>query len=223
MYAFLREAKIRTLHVTLAGLAVLVLGGLVLGIWFGVLKSEAEQWMTKGPLRPAMVLLPEQNGARLAIAETEVTQAQYFRVMGEFKGYQGSLNGAVRSGCPFLLSRSPGDFATFGPVKPMVCVTLADARAYANRLSELEALLPCYGEDGLVRSCTGYRLPMMTEWRRAARADQQTVYSGTSDAGTVKFHANFHGRNGPRGLSEIKTLRACPVQSVSYPAALKKL
>lgn len=108
---------------------------------------------------------------RFALAETEVTQEHYQRVMGQ----------------------NPSGFSGGGDL-PVENVSWLDAVAYCNRLSKMENREPCYDIQGQTVTwpkgldCPGYRLPTEAEWEYAARADQKTEYAGSDQLDEVGWY-----------------------------------
>lgn len=184
----------------ISGAVLLLLTVLCPLIWLYQRSEEAvlrqrvvsEPAIVSAPLRPKMLGLPpgeflmgstkfasEQpvHVVKLtrpfALSETEVTQSHYQAVMGENPS----------------LFKDKADFAA----RPVEQVSWFDAVRYCNKLSEREALAPCYqirGDD--VRwsdpRCLGYRLPTEAEWEYAARADQPYEYAGSNEVDTVAWH-----------------------------------
>lgn len=100
-------------------------------------------------------LIPVRTGTFL-FGRTEVTQADYVRLMG----------------------RNPSHYP--GPARPVENVSWFDAAAYANRLSASEKLTPCYELPRGLRlpGCNGYRLPTATEWAFAFDAADPAGFRG---------------------------------------------
>jgi len=112
------------------------------------------------------------------VGKTEVTQALYEKVMG--------------------VNPSLGDTPGGGLIgsKPVQNVSWGDAVTFANTLSKLEDLTPCYvASEGalgwsVAAPCDGYRLPTGVEWEYAARAGTDDSWSGTSEESDVCRYSN---------------------------------
>lgn len=123
------------------------------------------------------------------LADTEVTQAQWERVMGD----------------------NPSHFPDC-PDCPVEQVSWNDAVAYCNALSSLEGFTPAYvvGDTSVTwdSDANGYRLPTEAEWEYGCRAGMSTAfYSGTitepNSCSSLDYHLDrigwYCGNNGEEG------------------------
>jgi serine/threonine-protein kinase len=178
----LGRLKLERLKVTSGTIAVLVVL-LLTAAWFGWRMFSSSRAVPPGFVRieagsftmgsPAAEpgRMPEETERRIRISRpfamkvTEVTRAEYARIM----------------------SNLPGQFGACGDNCPVVSISWFDAIEFCNRLSRLDGLDQCYeiNGSGPTRTvswpdgtdCRGYRLPTEAEWEYAARAGTSSAFS----------------------------------------------
>ncbi|MCG8599064.1 MAG: SUMF1/EgtB/PvdO family nonheme iron enzyme, partial [Verrucomicrobiales bacterium] len=142
----------------------------------------------------SFAVFPGEDGRVMAVAATEVTAEQYFRIMP-----------------PNFSDRGRGTVEGFED-SPMPFTSLQEVFRFCNVLSEREGLDQCFEvKNGNLRPYpdiderTGYRIPTVSEWELACGGGSQLRFSFGSRIDSLQWHAwvreNTDGQSRRVGLT----------------------
>ena len=130
---------------------------------------------------------------------TEVTQRQWFEVMG----YNPSLHNQPIHCDNHEVVRG----INLCPDNPVEGISWTEIQGFAVKLNQSEKLEGCDGSPSSAKGC--YRLPTEAEWEYAARGGATTAYSFGDDAEEL-IRYGWHGRNSGRQTRKVAQLEANP-------------
>jgi formylglycine-generating enzyme required for sulfatase activity len=140
------------------------------------------------------------------MSTTEITNWQWFHVMGETPGMCTGIGGGSELA------------AVCGLNRPAKKINWYQAATFANALSVREGLKPAYaiemGREPSVNvkpGANGYRLPTLAEWEAAALIDEPMVplKERCAIANSLELSGVTIGLNDARNPAEAKTASAC--------------
>ena len=132
------------------------------------------------------------------IMETEVTQKQWFQVMGDNPSY------FKREGdCDNWDSRNK-----MCPDHPVEQVSWYDVQKFIKELNAFLGLRNCNGTPSFSRGC--YRLPTEEEWEMAVRAGTKTAYFFEGDVSVLEDYS-WHYANSMGRTHKVRTRKPNPL------------